>query len=340
MTSYLRCGRRSVSGSRQSDGRLREASRRNRGTFVLREPDGGDIDGLLIAARASASQPVIPERWRGTYRRYCDRVSEQRRALFHEKSGEAVPREVVALALLGSVGAAVLGVIIDGADFRGYDITVNVLGSIVLIGPGLFTTNLILQRWRDRRARTSSREKVGAALEQLNLLTHDALIRPVTQAIARVTKAPCAIKTDYAAATGAERARALVTMLHDLQMRLGGLKQVEWKGVVDDSNLPYMLRSWANFVPMHVEVLADELALRGLKTQLDGIRHAILDMPLTANYLTGAEERNQALDRCASLTHVQFDEYIILDRLRPILVDWVLVMASITIAVVHLEAPD
>jgi hypothetical protein len=59
--------------------------------------------------------------------------------------------EAVALAVLVSVGAITVALLIDGADFRGYDFTVNVLASLALLGPGLIITNVLARNWRRRR---------------------------------------------------------------------------------------------------------------------------------------------------------------------------------------------
>ncbi len=69
-----------------------------------------------------------------------------------ERAGDALPRELVALALLVSGLSAWLAWYIDGADFRGYDASVNVLASLIVLGPGLLVTNIFFVRnWRLRR---------------------------------------------------------------------------------------------------------------------------------------------------------------------------------------------
>ena len=68
------------------------------------------------------------------------------RRLFQEHPDDPLPREWIAVALLASIGAGVLGGIKGGWSFWE-----NVLASVVLLGPGLLLTNVVATRWRTRR---------------------------------------------------------------------------------------------------------------------------------------------------------------------------------------------
>ncbi|MDQ1304466.1 MAG: hypothetical protein QG671_293 [Actinomycetota bacterium] len=85
--------------------------------------------------------------------------------LFDERPGDALPRELIAVSLGASVAAGWAGWYIDGWTFRGYDVTVNVLASFIVLGPGLFITNILVKRWRDRRDKHELRKAVAKPIE-------------------------------------------------------------------------------------------------------------------------------------------------------------------------------
>ncbi len=68
-----------------------------------------------------------------------------------ERPNEVLPRELIGLALIATGVSAVAGWYLDEHRFRGYDITINVLASLVVLGPGLVITNVIARNWQEHR---------------------------------------------------------------------------------------------------------------------------------------------------------------------------------------------
>jgi hypothetical protein len=87
--------------------------------------------------------------------------------LFDERPGDALPRELIVMSLVVSAAAAWAGWYIDGWTFRGYDVTVNVLASFIVLGPGLFVTNILVKRWRDRRDKAELEASIAKPIEWL-----------------------------------------------------------------------------------------------------------------------------------------------------------------------------
>ncbi len=87
------------------------------------------------------------------------------RRLFREHPREPLPREAL-------VGAVVLSTVtaVGGTIWAGKEFWVNVLASLVLLGPGLVITNYVAINWRDRRDKAVVTSQLAGPSQAIDLV--------------------------------------------------------------------------------------------------------------------------------------------------------------------------